>query len=160
MDYEEAFEGDDEDELLEGEDALLAADAKRKAKKVQELIAGTQMVLFPLTACPVGTAVIIGAQVNRDCRAVDLAALGTVVATGVVSAGAEVVDLRVHGKTLFNSNGPVPAELFSPLAARLSGNCNFKEIIKSGETISLSAQTLAGGAATAVAGTLLVKAYN
>lgn len=154
MEYEEAFEGDDDD-LLEGDTDLLGADGKRVKP-------GTQTVLFPLTACPVGTAVNIGAQVNRACRSIDLRVIGTVVATGVVSAGAQVVDLRVHGKTLFNSAGPVPAELFSPLNPRMGGrgNCEFREVIKSGETITLSMNTLAGGAATAVAGSLLVSAYN
>lgn len=151
-----------EEALVEGDEEMLVEGDKPKTKSVVEgSKPGTQVVMFPLTACPVGTAVNIAAQVNRSCSAVHLAALGTVVATGVVSAGAQVVDLRMHGKTLFNSAGPVPAELFSPLCPVAgTGNCNFKEVLKSGESFTLSMSTLAGGAATAVAATLIVKAYN
>jgi len=159
--YEELVEGDEDDDE---EEALVEGDeygAKRRKRRRGRKSPGTQLILFPLTACPVGTAVNIQAQVNRDCRAIDLRVIGTIVATGVVSAGAELVDLRVHGKTLFNSNGPVPAELLSPLSPTSPrGNANFKEMIRSGESITLTMQTLAGGAATAVAGSLLCKAYN
>ena len=166
--YETLVEGDED--LVEGDEEMLVGDdeygaAKRKPAPrktvVQASKPGTQVVMFPLTACPVGTAVNIAAQCNRDCSALHLTAIGTIVATGVVSAGAQIVDLRMHGKTLFNSAGPVPAELFSPLAPVAgTGNCNFREVLKSGESFTLSMSTLAGGAATAVAANLVVRAFN
>lgn len=149
------------DELLSGDedlDPLLGAGGPRRRPSRPNVI-GQFMLRFPYTGVPVGTTVPVNAQADRDCSALDFAAVAQVVLTGAVGTGGQITDLRLHGKSLFNNAGIIPVELVPPATGNRY-NCKFPEICRAGETYQVQFNTLAGGTATAMAATLLVKGEN
>lgn len=178
-DDDEDFEGDDEDfdgdDLFEGDDdddeygARRRRRARRRARRrsgrrVPTRKArlrrapggnGTLPLKFAITACGIGATVQLTAQANRDCRPLDLRVVGTT-AVGVVDPGIQIGDLSVHGKDLHLSGGLVGGQLYDPLSP-VYPNCAIPEVIKAGETVTLTV-TGVSAAATVVSAVLQCRA--
>jgi hypothetical protein len=140
---DEYLEGDDDDGEIEGDEILGASKRRRRGKKGRKPARGSHGIgNMYLKFASITTAAgnnTLTARAVRECRPVDLRV------SSDTADDITVLDLQVHGTSLFNSAGAVASELMGPGTEASGPNCDVPEIIKGGEDVTLSIASAAGG---------------